>query len=114
MNTKVIPLDDNINNNLNGVVVSQQMNNLHSMLDDPNSQEFLAIVSTVHHERVGQPLNNGALRLPEPLHRVPAGGVRHIRGVLGCRHSDIISQRNVSNLITQNKNKKSTIITHFT
>ena len=92
MNTKVIPLDDNINNNLNGVVVSQQMNNLHSMLHDPNSHEFLAIVSTVHHERVRETLNNGAPHLAELLHQVLFGGVRNICGVLGCRNFNVISQ----------------------
>lgn len=75
------------------------MNNFHSMLDDPNSHEFLAIVSTVHHERVGKPLNNGALGLPEPLDRVPTSSVRNIGGMLGCHHSNVIGQRNVINLI---------------
>jgi len=99
MNTKAIPVDDSINNNLNGVQVSQQMNNFHSMLDNPHGHEFLAIVSTVHHERVGKPLNNGALGLPEPLHRVPTSGVRNIGGMPGCHHSNVIGQRNVIDLI---------------
>lgn len=93
-----IPVDDSIDDNLNGVLVSKQMNDLHSVLDDPNSHKLLAIVSTVHHERVGEPLNNGTLSFPEPLHRVSSSSVRNIRCMLGCRHSNIISQRNVSNL----------------
>lgn len=43
--------------------------------DDADGHEFLAVIATVHHERVGQSLDDGALSLAEPLHGVPSGGV---------------------------------------
>ena len=73
-----IPIDDGINNDLNWVQVSEQVDDLHGMLDNPDSHELLSIVPPVHHQRVGEPLNNGALRFPEPLHWVPTSSVRNI------------------------------------
>ena len=103
--TTDIPVDDSINNDLNGVLVSEQVNDFHGVLDNPDSHELLAIVSTVHHEGVGEPLNNGALCLPETLHRVPTSSVRNICRMLRRHHSNIISQRNVIHLIPQKKSK---------
>lgn len=40
--------------------------------DDADGHEFLAIVAAVHHQRVGQALDDGALGLAEPLHGVPS------------------------------------------
>ncbi|GER57121.1 smr (Small MutS Related) domain-containing protein [Striga asiatica] len=65
------PVDNSINNDLNGVHIGQQMDDLHSMLHNPNSLELLPIIASVHHERVGQPLNYRALSFPESLCLIP-------------------------------------------
>jgi hypothetical protein len=43
--------------------------------DDAHSHELLSVVAAVHHERVGEALNDRALGLPEPLDSISAGGV---------------------------------------
>ena len=43
--------------------------------DNADSHELLSVVADVHHERVGETLNDGALGLPEPLDGISAGGV---------------------------------------
>jgi len=58
---------DGINDNLDRVSISQEMNNLHSVLHNANCHDLLAIVASMHHQRVGQPLNDWALSLAEPL-----------------------------------------------
>lgn len=45
------------------------------MGDDAHSHELLSVVAAVHHERVGETLDDGALRLPESLDGIAAGGV---------------------------------------
>lgn len=51
---------------------------LESMSHDAHSHELLAVVAAVHHERVGETLDDGALRLAETLDRIPASAVRHV------------------------------------
>ena len=51
------------------------------MGDDSNSHELLSVVSAVHHERVGQSLNDGAVGLSESLGGISASGVGDIDGV---------------------------------
>ena len=43
--------------------------------NDSDSHELLAVVAAVHHERVGEALNDGALGLPESLDGITAGRV---------------------------------------
>lgn len=43
------------------------------MSNNAHSHELLAVVAAVHHERVGETLNDGALGLPEPLDSISAG-----------------------------------------
>ena len=50
------------------------------MCDDPNSHQLLAVVSTVHHEGVGQSLNDRALCFSESLCGVSTGRVGDIDG----------------------------------
>jgi hypothetical protein len=54
-------VDDGINENLNGVLVSEKVDDLKSVLDNASSHELLSVVATVHHERVGETLNDRAL-----------------------------------------------------
>lgn len=46
-------------------------NNAHSL-------ELLAVVAAVHHDGVGQTLNDGALSLAEALDGIAASGVRQV------------------------------------
>lgn len=59
---------------------------LESVGDDADGHELLAVVAAVHHERVGQTLNDGAVGLAESLDGISASGVGDVDGV---------SQRNV-------------------
>jgi hypothetical protein len=43
--------------------------------NDADSHELLAVVAAVHHEGVGEALNDGALGLPEALDGIAASGV---------------------------------------
>ena len=53
---------------------------LESVGHNADSLELLAAVATVHHERVGQTLDDGALSLAETLGRIAAGSVREVDG----------------------------------
>ena len=44
--------------------------------DNADSHKLLSVVAAVHHERVGQTLDDGALSLPESLDGISAGRVR--------------------------------------
>lgn len=48
---------------------------LEGMSDNAHSHELLSVVAAVHHERVGEALNDGALGLPESLDSISAGRV---------------------------------------
>lgn len=50
------------------------------MRDDAHGHELLAVVAAVHHERVGEALDDGALRLTEALDGVAAGAVGDVDG----------------------------------
>jgi hypothetical protein len=70
------------------------MDDLKGVLNDANSKELLTVVATVHHERVGQTLNDGALRLAESLLVVATSSVGQILLVLGgVLNSEIILQK---------------------
>jgi hypothetical protein len=49
------PVDDSINNDLDRILIRQQVDDLHSMLDNAHSHQLLSIVPPMHHERIGQP-----------------------------------------------------------
>ena len=55
-----------------------QTYNLERVGNNANSHELLSVVATLHHERVGQALNDWALCLPESLRSISAGGVRDV------------------------------------
>ena len=48
------------------------------MRDDSDGHELFAVVAAVHHQRVGEALDYGALGLAEPLYGVAAGGMRDV------------------------------------
>ena len=69
------------------------MNDLEGMSNNPDRHQFLAVVSSVHHQGTGETLNNGALGLPEALDLVPARGVGQEFGVL-LLDSNVILKEN--------------------
>ena len=79
------------------------MDDLHSMLDNADGHELFAIVTTVHHERIGQPLDNRTLGFAESLHRVSSCRVGNICGVLSRGNSDVVGKRYVADLLQQLK-----------
>jgi hypothetical protein len=54
--------------------------NLKGMRHNSNSHQLLAVVATVHHQRVGQSLNDRALSLSESLCCISAGRVGDVDG----------------------------------
>ena len=53
---------------------------LEGVGDNADSHELLSVVAAVHHEGVGETLNDGALGLAETLLGVAAGRVRQVDG----------------------------------
>lgn len=73
---------DGVNQDLDGVGISEQVDDLESVLEDADSQQLLSIVASVHHEGISHTLDDGALSLPEPLLVVTSKGVREVGLVL--------------------------------
>jgi len=70
--------------------------NLKAVGDDADGHELLAVVSAVHHQRVRQPLDDGALRLAKALDGISASGVRHVNwlpdlNVVATQHPSVSS-----------------------
>src|ERR1035437_5197549 len=66
---------DGLNDNLQGVFASHQADDLEGLLDDFDGHELLSAVPSVHHERVGQALDEGAGDLTERALLVAASGM---------------------------------------
>ena len=75
-------VDDGIDQNLKRILGSQQVNDLEGVLHNANSHQLLAVVSAVHHHRVGETFHDWALSLAETLLGISACGVRQIAGKL--------------------------------
>lgn len=71
---------------------------LEGVGDDADSHQLLAVVAAVHHQRVGQSLDDGAVGLAESLNGVSASGVGDIDG---------ISQGNVVTISIEKKSNPS-------
>merc|ERR1712240_772336 len=84
-------VDDSIDHDLQWVLSSPKMNYLEAVLDDPHSHQLLAIVPSVHHQRVDQTLHNRALSFTETLCSVPASRVRKKLGIL-LLNCDVVRQ----------------------
>jgi hypothetical protein len=54
---------------------------LESVGDNADSHQLLAVVAAVHHQRVGQSLNDRAVGLAESLDGISAGRVGDVDGV---------------------------------
>ncbi len=55
-------VDDGVDEHLEGVLARDKVDNLKRLLEDAHSHQLLAVVAAVHHHRVGNALNNGALQ----------------------------------------------------
>jgi hypothetical protein len=86
-------VDDGINQNLEWVVSGQQMDDLESVLQDPNSHQLLSVVTSVHHEGVCDTLNNGALSLTETLSSITSSTVGQEFGILLFNSQVILRER---------------------
>ena len=64
-------VDHGVDEDLEGVLPSQQVDDLEAVLDDPDGEQLLAVVAAVHHEAVDQAFHHGALGLAEPLSGEP-------------------------------------------
>lgn len=88
-------VDNSIDNNLQWVLLSKNVDDLKGVLDDSDGLQLLTVVLTVHHQRVGQSLNDWALSLSESLGSVSTSSV-------GNEHwgSDlnVVDQGNILNL----------------
>ena len=60
-------VDDGVDQDLEWILTSQEMDDLETVLDNSDCQQLLAVVSSVHHQAVDQTLNNWALGLAESL-----------------------------------------------
>jgi hypothetical protein len=54
--------------------------NLKGVRNDADGHQLLAVVAAVHHQRVGEALNDGAVGLAEPLGSIATSGVREVDG----------------------------------
>ncbi len=73
------------------------MDDLEAVVDDPDGHQLLSFVSSVHHQRVDQGLNNRALGLAEPLGGVTARAVRQKLAEL-LFDGDVILEGHVRNV----------------
>jgi len=87
-------VDDGIDQNLEWVVSSQQMDDLKSVLQDANSHQLLSVVTSVHHEGVCDTLNNGALSLTEALSSITSSTVGQEFGILLFNSQVILREKN--------------------
>lgn len=60
--------------------VSRSSYDLKGVSDNADSHELLAVVATVHHEGVGETLNDGAVGLAETLDGIATSGVGEVDG----------------------------------
>ena len=72
-------LNDGFKDDLEGVLISEQVDNLKSLFEDADSLLLLTILARVtNHELIDESLENGAVDLSESLLLILAGGVRGI------------------------------------
>ena len=77
------------------------MDDLEGVGDDADGQELLAVVTTLHHERVDQSLDDGHLGLLELLLGVAAGGVGDVDGMADL---NVVGKGDVLDLNTEKVN----------
>lgn len=64
------------------------------MCHNTDSLELLPVVSAVHHQGVGEALNDRALSFPEALLGISAGGVRKVDGLTDLNVVPVFQRKN--------------------
>eukprot|EP01083_Nonionella_stella_P247753 858638_1 len=88
-------VDDGINNNLHRVLVSEQVDDLKGVLNNPHSHKLLSAVVSLAHKAACQTLNDGARSLAESLLLVASGSVGKVGGVVTL-DGDVIHEGDVT------------------
>jgi len=88
-------VDDGVNGDLDGVLVGHDVDNLKGVGDDADSHELLSVVAAVHHQRVGETLDDGALCLAKALDGISASAVGNVDGLADL---DVVGEGNVPDL----------------
>lgn len=71
------------------------MDDFECVFHDANRHQLLAVIPAVHHQRVGQSLDDGALRLAETLSCISTRRVRKIFSIL-LLDGDVILRKDES------------------
>lgn len=71
------------------------MDYFEGMFNNSNGHQFFTAISSVHHERVGESLNDWALRLAEPFRRVSPSRVGQVLCILFFHGNVILSINNI-------------------
>jgi len=71
-------VDNSIDEDLYGILVCKEVDDLEGMCDDSDSQDLLAVVTTVHHEGIHKTFDDGHLSLLELLALVSTESVWQI------------------------------------
>lgn len=79
-------------------LASEQVDDLKGVFHDADSQQFLAVVASVHHHGVSDALHNGTLSLAETLGCVSATGMREVFGIF-LLHGNVILSKERNTLI---------------
>mmetsp|Transcript_147321 Transcript_147321/g.257419 ORF Transcript_147321/g.257419 Transcript_147321/m.257419 type:complete len:217 (+) Transcript_147321:262-912(+) len=87
-------LGDGINQHLDGVLVSNQLNDLEGGLHMTDSHDLLTIVASMVHQSVGETLGDRALGLTETFLGPSLSGVRQVDVPLG----DVVLQAEVTDI----------------
>jgi len=64
-----------VDGNLDGILVRHNVDDLEGVSDDSDGHELLAVVAAVHHQGVGETLDDWALSFSESLDCISTGGV---------------------------------------
>ena len=86
---------DGVDEDLDGVLISEQVDDLERGLEHADGQELLSRVAPVEHEGTDDALDDGAVCLLEPLLGIPSSRVRQVHVLLG---GDVILQRKIHDL----------------
>lgn len=90
---------DSSDEHLDGVQSSEKMNELHSLLDNPDSHLLFTVVSVSRdHQHVGEALHNGALSFFESTLLVAASGVRNKDLLFDGLYLEVVSKGHVGAL----------------
>ena len=85
-----------MNKHLNWILSRQKENELHGLLDNPDSHLLFTVVPTTRsHEHGSQALDDGALNLLEPTLLVAASCVGDVHLLPHLLHFEVSTKRNV-------------------